>query len=102
MYIIKRFDYNKKYSSGIAYISELKFNNHSYNYSTVDSSKPEEIYRFPSKDLACSVCRWLNKCYPYTFSVINIYKPDEKINIYECPEDCYELDENGNMLNDAI
>ena len=106
MYVIKITDCNNCNSNKdcpeVSYLSGLKFNNSTYNYSKVNSIESKEIHKFPSKDLASSLCRWLNRCYPYSFSVINLYNQDEKINIYECPEDCYEVDKNGNALNDVI
>ena len=103
MYVIKIKDCNSnKDCPEVSYLSELKFNNSTYNYSKVNSIESREIHKFPSKDLASSLCRWLNRCYPYSFSVINLYNQDEKINIYDCPEDCYEVDKNGNALNDVI
>lgn len=102
MYIIKITNYNSdKDCLEVAYLSELKFNNSTYNYSKVNSIESKEIHKFPSKDLASSLCRWLNRCYPYSFSVINLYNQDEKINIYECPEDCYEVDTLGTVLKDV-
>lgn len=102
MYIIKITDYNSdKDCLEVAYLSELKFNNSTYIYSKVNSIESKKIHKFVSKDLASSLCRWFNRRYPYSFSVINLYNQDEKINIYECPEDCYEVDTLGNVLKDV-